>query len=73
MTSQVFFERIKLDSRASFLFKLKFPGFLNWDFLKKLLEISVTRYGNLSPFWQFLEAFGNNFFAQNRQFIKALM
>ena len=23
---------------------------------------SVTRFGNLSPFWQFLEAFGDNFF-----------
>ena len=38
--------------------------------------ISVIRCGDLSPFWRFLEVFGDNFFAKNRQkifFSKAVM
>ena len=31
------------------------------------LFTSVTRFGDLSPFWQFLDPFGDKFFAQNRQ------
>ena len=36
-------------------------------------KTSVTRFGNFLPFLGFSEAFGDNFFAQNCQFIKALM
>ena len=56
--------------------KNKISHFRVWRHFRILLPIySVTRFGNLSPFWRFLEPFGDNFFCQNRQknFIKALM
>ena len=42
------------------IFHKVFYYFLNFPFSR------VTRFGGLAPFWQFSEAFGDNFFAQNQ-------
>ena len=51
--------------------------FYDGDNIVKILNlnksVSVTRFGDFSPFWQFSEAFGDNFFAQNRLLVKALL
>ena len=67
---------VSIDDSGSFQMYKCCPNSPPLPALASLLSLalaSVTRFGNLSPFWQFLEAFGDNLFAKNCHFIKALM